>query len=429
MRVKAIRLSWFRGAADTVSLDPNCKSIVVYGENGSGKSSFVDAVEYILRGGKIGHLSHEYSGKHQEKAVINTHTPKGRNAEVGMTFQDGAELHTEIKQNGSFTNTGTKGVDLSTWDYPRTVLRQDEVAAFLQHTKGDKYSALLPLLGLGQMEVAAENLRQLAKSIEQVAKLQDTKRFLKEVESKRRSAFGASSDDEIAKKIEAIHKKYCDGKSADVLARCNELDAALDKRIAEFSADQKRHLTLQTIANLNLSGNVDEARSASLKLAGAVEPLITEKLEVLQSTGAFVDKLETEKEVQCPACGQSISVDRFQKHIKDERERLRESIAVFETRKAALGTLCDAVKSLKGNVGKSEVKAWREDLSKGALADSFLCLDKLNPEVFRTSCSEEDLGKIEHRLIPLVNAAASASKDAPPDVSQLSTDRGDRRGC
>ena len=45
MRIKAIQLSWFRGAADPVSLEPDCKSMVVYGVNGSGKSSFVDAVE------------------------------------------------------------------------------------------------------------------------------------------------------------------------------------------------------------------------------------------------------------------------------------------------------------------------------------------------------------------------------------------------
>ena len=30
--------------------------MVVYGLNGSGKSSFVDAVEYVLKDGKIGHL-------------------------------------------------------------------------------------------------------------------------------------------------------------------------------------------------------------------------------------------------------------------------------------------------------------------------------------------------------------------------------------
>ncbi len=40
MRIKAIQLSWFRGAADPVSLKPDCKSMVVYGDNGSGKLSF-----------------------------------------------------------------------------------------------------------------------------------------------------------------------------------------------------------------------------------------------------------------------------------------------------------------------------------------------------------------------------------------------------
>jgi chromosome segregation ATPase len=74
MRIKAISLSWFRGAAAEATLDTRAKSVVVYGPNGSGKSSFVDAVEYVLEGGRIGHLSHEYSGRKQEKGIINTHT-------------------------------------------------------------------------------------------------------------------------------------------------------------------------------------------------------------------------------------------------------------------------------------------------------------------------------------------------------------------
>ena len=56
MRINAIQLSWFRGAADPVSLEPNGKSMIVYGANGSGKSSFVDAIEYVLNNGKIRHL-------------------------------------------------------------------------------------------------------------------------------------------------------------------------------------------------------------------------------------------------------------------------------------------------------------------------------------------------------------------------------------
>jgi len=82
MRIKVIQLSWFRGAADPVSLELDCKSMVIYGVNGSGKSSFVDAVEYVLNDGRVGHLANEYSGKRQEKAIPNTHKPKGRKTEL-----------------------------------------------------------------------------------------------------------------------------------------------------------------------------------------------------------------------------------------------------------------------------------------------------------------------------------------------------------
>jgi AAA15 family ATPase/GTPase len=141
-------LAWFRGAADPVTLNPESKSMVVYGENASGKSSFVDAIEYVINNGKIGHLAHEYSGKHQEKGIINTHTPEGKKTELRIISADDSELKTEISRDGSFKSSGTDGAEIRMWDYRRTILRQDEVAAFIHDTKGVKYSALLPLLGL-----------------------------------------------------------------------------------------------------------------------------------------------------------------------------------------------------------------------------------------------------------------------------------------
>lgn len=425
MRIKAIHLSWFRGAADPVSLDPDCKSMVVYGVNGSGKSCFVDAIEYVLNDGKIGHLAHEYSGKHQEKAIPNTHKPQDRKTELGIKFADDSEFKTEIKQNGSSTSSAAEAVAMDNWDYRRTVLRQDEVAGFIHETKGGKYSALLPLLGLHQMEVAAENLRQLAKTIEQQSKFRETKVTLKEVETKQKATFGTDTDDQIFKKIENLHAKYCADKSAtkDAFSRCNEMETALNTRIAEFSADQRRHLALQGAAELDLKGHVNAVRAASVNLAGAVEPLIVEKLEVLQSTSAFVNKLGDEKEVKCPACGRSIPVNAFQAHVKAERERLREIIDTFDTRKAAIGTVSDTLKLLKSNLGKADVKSWRDELAKGPLADNFAYLDMINAEALRTSCGEENLNAIEHKLLPVIDAAASASKEAPPDVQQLSTDK------
>jgi recombinational DNA repair ATPase RecF len=425
MRIKAIQLSWFRGAADPVSLEPDCKSMVVYGVNGSGKSSFVDAVDYVLNNGKIRHLAHEYSGKRQEKAIPNTHKPQSRKTELRIKFRDDSELKTEITQDGSSTSSGAEAVAMHLWDYRRTVLRQDEVADFIRDTKGGKYSALLPLLGLHQMEVAAENLRQLAKSVEAESRLNEIKFTLKAVEAKRKASFGEDSDDQILKKIQELHATYCMDKAATegTLSRCEELNTALETRIAESSADQRRHVALKDAAKLDLKGQVDEVRSASAKLASAFEPLIVEKLEVLGSTGAFVGKLGDEKEVECPACGRSISVDAFKAHIEAERERLKEIINTFDTRKAAIGTLCDTVRSLKSNLGKADVESWRDELAKGPLADNFAHLDRVNVEALRASCGEEDLKAVEGKLLSLIDAAAVASNDAPPEAQQLSTDK------
>ena len=90
MRIKALRLAWFRGAADPVALDAEGKSWGIYGCNGAGKSSFVDLIEYGIKGGKIGHLVSEHSGRNQENAIPNTHTPANCNTEFWIKFQDRA---------------------------------------------------------------------------------------------------------------------------------------------------------------------------------------------------------------------------------------------------------------------------------------------------------------------------------------------------
>jgi DNA repair exonuclease SbcCD ATPase subunit len=194
VRIKALRLAWFRGAADPVTLEAMGKSWGIYGCNGAGKSSFVDSIEYGIKRGKIGHLISEYSGRNQEKAIPNTHTPANCNTEFCITFQDDSQLNVKIARNGTHTRTGAEAVKIEDWDYRRTVLRQDEVAEFIRSRKGEKYSALLPLFGLHELEVAAENLRQLARSVETQAKLPQKQGALGQIAARRKQVFGNDSD-------------------------------------------------------------------------------------------------------------------------------------------------------------------------------------------------------------------------------------------
>lgn len=423
MRIKTIHLSWFRGASDHIALEPKCKSMVVYGSNASGKSSFVDAIEYVLNDGKITHLAHEYSGRRLEKAVPNTHKPHDKRTRIGIEFEDNSDLKIEIKDDGSADSSGTKMADV--WNYRRMVLRQEEVSAFIGCTKGDKYSALLPLLGLYEMEVAAENLRQVSKVIESKSKLKETRDIVKQVDTKRRAIFGEDSDDAILEKIKHLHLKYCaeNVDPKDGLLRCVNLTTSIDARIERLSADQKQHFTLQAVAKSDLRGHVDIVREALLKLANVTESLITERLTVLQAAETFVGKLTDETEVKCPACGQTISVHVFQEHVEAELKRLQGIVSIFDELKKARGTLRDTVRSIKTYLGNADVKTWRDELSKGALAKCFVCLEDINAEQLRTFCSEKELKKIEDDLLPLVSAAISATVQTPPDVKQLSTDR------
>jgi predicted ATPase len=224
VRLKAVQLSWFRGAADPVRLEANGGSIVIYGQNGAGKSSFVDAIEYVVKDGKIEHLAHEYSGRNQEKGIPNTHTPADRSTELLLKFMNDAELSVKVARNGTHTKSGAEAINMAAWDYRRTVLRQNEVAEFIHSRKGEKYSALLPLLGLHELEVAAENLRQIARSIEQQSKVTQKQGALQQTLEERKEAFGSHTDEIIAANVDKLHKKYCPkSEVAETLCQCIEL--------------------------------------------------------------------------------------------------------------------------------------------------------------------------------------------------------------
>ncbi|WP_156917471.1 AAA family ATPase [Salinarimonas rosea] len=185
MRFQSVSLQWFRGAAESADLQLSGRSGVVYGVNGAGKSSFVDAIEVLLNAGRIGHLSHEYSGRHQERGIINAFRPADKRSRVEITLVDGSS-NAAIWHSSAPTLRDTGATAVEQWDYRRTVLRQEELANFIKSTKGEKYSAILPLLGLSELEASADNLHRLAKAIERKGDLSGLRAKLASADDRRR---------------------------------------------------------------------------------------------------------------------------------------------------------------------------------------------------------------------------------------------------
>ena len=383
-----------------------------------------NSVEYSIKGGKVEHLISEYSGRNQEKAVPNTHTPPDCTTEFCITFQNDAELEVKIAPNGVQTRSGAEVVKIEEWDYRRTILRQDEVAEFIRSRKGEKYSALLPLLGLHELEITAENLRKLARSIERQSGLGQKKGALEQVLTKRRQFFGRDADATIEAKLDGLYRKYCpELQATGALHRCAELEVALEARIEALTAENQRYLALEALGRVEILRTVKAVRQANARLAGSVEFLISEKLSVLQSASDFAENLKDADTLNCPACGQSISADEFRAHIKAEEERLAELIAIFEERRRAVSELIDAVKTLKATLTKVELAGWRAEASQAAVKHNFQWIEQCVPEAYRQSLIEDDLTGIETHCPPIIEAGNGATHDMPPQISELNTDK------
>ena len=425
MRIKSLELAWFRGAAVPVSLEANCKSMVVYGENGSGKSSFVDAVEYVLNNKSIEHLKTEYSGSRQVNAIPNTHKAKTDKTALKFKFEDDSEIKIDFGSDGSSRSSGAQKIAIDEWEYRQTVLRQNEVSEFIHDTKGKKYSALLPLFGLHKMELTAENLRKLAKTAEVETKLGEKRADVQQVRKQWDAVFSTQSYAQIVEGIDNLWKQYCKGSSttSDALSRCNDLETAINNRFVECSADDRTHVLLKGIGELDLKERVDTVRKTSARLAGSLDPHITKKLTVIRSTNVFVDGLNDTEIVECPACGQTITVDAFREHIKEESRRLQEMNDAFDTYKGAIGSLCDTLNALKSNLGKSDLRAWREGVADAETVEGFKYMERVDLGAIRDSCGDDDLEAIETKLVAIVNTAERDSQNAPPDVQKLAADK------
>jgi energy-coupling factor transporter ATP-binding protein EcfA2 len=416
MPIKTICLEWFRGAADEVCLATQGKSVVVYGPNGAGKSCFVDSVEYITNDCKIGHLSHEYSGKKQEKGLSNTSIPADKHATIGVKLTDDTEQRAEIDSKGGSVFSGTPSDDLRSWNYRRIVLRQDEVADFIKETKKDKYSALLPLLGLESLEIAAENLRQLSRKIEIESDVRGKKAQIAQIKDRQLVAEKHRPLTEALVDLDALYGS-ADDQDANFTERAARVLRGVREKIDSSSKEQRRHVLLQQVAGLDFATQTETIREANEKLVAAVEPQVEERLGILSNVSTLLGDVAGD-ELPCPACGQMVRADTFREHVKAEEFRLREVAQIFAERRAGINRFCDLFVSLQRILKSPELNSWRDGLNPESLAD----LEVVNVDDLRQSWRQENLAGLIAKITPVAEAAKDAELNAPADSQKLAAD-------
>lgn len=421
MRFRSIKLQWFRGAANGIELDLNSRSVAIFGSNGAGKSSFVDGIEAILNQGKIGHLSHEYSGRHQEKGLVNTARPSGQTSRVTITLADGSS-EALIWRNASPTRERNGPTALGDWNYRRTVLRQEELSEFIRSTKGDKYSAVLPLLGLDRLESVAENLHKLIKAIERKSELTTLRTKLELATERRKEVFKDLSDQRILERLEELRIAYiADGKRCPPEKMVVSVLEAIDSQISSLNEDQRRSAAIGEIGSSDLLLRLSKVFSAAEKIAELAEPLIQQRLEVLTSAHGFATAAEEKDDtINCPACGRDIETSQFRDHIASERDRLSSVQLLYDKHRTTVSEVCDEVGRLHTAIIKDILIEWQNNLSP-ELIEGVKYLKDLAITTFRQACGSADITYLQSKVGPLIIRAFQDAKSVPPAVKTLVT--------
>ena len=155
--LKSLTLTAFRGSAATFTLDfeKNKKLTLIYGENGTGKTTICDAFEFLAFE-RIGSLENRGMGKGLEKFWPTAGKP-------ATALAVDLETHT-TKCSGRIVDKKVAVSPVSA--RPRIeLLRQRQILELIQAQPAARYEAIKRFIDIEAFEHSEETLRQLGKSL------------------------------------------------------------------------------------------------------------------------------------------------------------------------------------------------------------------------------------------------------------------------
>jgi len=172
-KIKTLSISGYRGIKDRLSLNLDKKSILLYGDNGSGKSSITDAIEWFYFD-EVNHLKSEETGATKGKGSMrNIFIGDSVDSLINIEFYD-SKLSSEKKINSKLKIETSNSSDEFTGYIEKTktenlILRYKDLGKFIIATKKEKLDTLQEVIGFGKVgelrDLLKKNAARIAKQI------------------------------------------------------------------------------------------------------------------------------------------------------------------------------------------------------------------------------------------------------------------------
>lgn len=400
INLKNIEIKSFRGIKN-FNIDFNKKSLVLVGENGSGKSSIVNAFEYLFTG-KIESLSGKQAINHDKSLVhIGDNAQdllveaKFNNLTVKRTIDDlkyPSELENLINdfKNGSF------------------LLNRKKLLTFIETTPVKRYESITSLIGFNELDKIEDTLNKTQK------------RFKTKLKNK---------NEELTKKIEFITSEL-ECNQDEIYDKLNEKLSKNDlDNINEFTNLKKylEEISLNDIEKNNqLSKLINLLDLDIITLNDDFEKLLNDYTEAtlyeLKSTSNLLDILNKseiyiseEKPKKCPVCQKDMNIEQVLKYITRNKKDLNENEITLTNWKNSFNEFIMKLHKLNTNL-----QTIRNALSDFKEYDSNFDLNDLINDLYQLSRFEIPLSEIDsNSLIKLDNEFNELKNKIQKDYEKL----------
>lgn len=342
MKIKNIKINAFRGIPDELEINLDGKSLLLLGENGTGKSSIIDAIEFFFTG-KISHLMSK------GPLALNDHGPNTKNlSKPYVTLEINPGSHIISRTFGSNLNAPKilqKDFDLA--QKGQFILRRSQILKLVNTIDSERYKFISDIIG-------SENLEKIDTAIYQANNQfkKDSARIEEKLEKIKKdiiSTLEIQEYDEIIPKINLL----LSNEGLDNINSTKELELCLDSlhEIIKSSNDQL-NTVLNSISSLTqkiatttrkLNGEFLEAETLRKRIIESQNQSDLPLLKILKNSLEIINNQTT----QCPVCETNIDSEKLLKQINKRLENLQTLKENNDSLKESLTKVNDKIKGLR----------------------------------------------------------------------------------
>lgn len=384
LKAKNLVVKSFRGINDEITLDLEDFTII-YGENGMGKSSFVNSLEYLF----VQKLEFLARSTIKKSAYVNENSSK-KDVLIELNLDDNEYIRLdgsrkshspdfdEILENTFFKNASF-------------VINRSRLLEFIDGSSGDRYKRIMKLLGIKKLDKIQDVLSPSIKSLKQELNfkvntyeddLQQLEDLRYSLDSTRQSISNIKKvNDAILKDIELNKKQNIEDKEKlsrlmnknedeynKYINEINELLAEKDLDLIDLDTDIENYKRKLYSADVfNLDGKIEDFNNAYDKLELNIGDDLNNVLEeyehvasdnlkssryLIKTLKSSVDYIKFTDSDICPVCSNNIDSENIINELTEKISEINSSNDAYNNWKKNLKILISKIDNETRNLEK-----------------------------------------------------------------------------